>query len=204
MGYSSSRDIGEELFLATTATAVADLPHRLAQLTDLLPPEFEVSPASLIAKNTLWPYWAAFQSQERRARSLAEMESVGHPYMVLGLMASRSPWPRFFRYCPSCVETDRRSPAGETHWHRVQQIPGIEGCATHECFLEDSSIEFRQPRNRFEYRSAESSISMMTGGPSANSKLKRRISMATGFIRRLWTFSLCFSQRNVAPMRGPH
>ena len=184
MRYSSTRDIGEDVFQATTATAVADLPHRLAQLSDLLPPEFEISPDSLITDNTLWPYWAAFHCPERREKSRAEMQSVGHPYLVLGLMASRSPWPRFFRYCPTCVASDRGSPARETYWHRVHQIPGIDACAPHECFLEDSSVEFRQPRNRFEYRSAEASIPKSTKSQPANWKLNRRITKTEIYLAR--------------------
>lgn len=176
MRYSSSRAIGEDIFLATSATAVPDLPHRLAQLVSLLPPEFEISTDSIIVKNTLWPYWAAFQSPERRARTRADMVSIGHPYLLLGLMASRAPWPRFFRYCPLCVELDRSSPAGETYWHRVHQIPGIEVCATHERLLLESCIEFRQPRNRFQYCSAEASLVTGAERPLSELELNPRIS----------------------------
>jgi hypothetical protein len=171
MRYSSTRAIGEDIFLATSATAVPDLPHRLAQLVSLLPPEFGISTASIIVKNTLWPYWAAFQSPERRSGTQADMASTGHPYLLFGLMASRAPWPRFFRYCPLCVELDRSSPAGETYWHRVHQIPGIEVCATHEQLLLESCIEFRQPRNRFQYCSAEASL--LTGAERLLSESER-------------------------------
>ncbi|WP_390905469.1 TnsD family Tn7-like transposition protein [Occallatibacter riparius] len=117
---------------------------------------------SLIDENTLWPYWAAFQSRERRSRTRMEMAGAGNAYLSLGLMASALPWLRFFRYCLSCVDLDRAAER-ETYWHRVHQIPSIEVCPSHGERLLDSQVQFRQSRNRYEYRSAESAIASTSG-----------------------------------------
>jgi hypothetical protein len=86
-----------------------------------------------------------------------EMSDAGNAYLSLGLMASSVPWPKYFRYCVSCVECDRAT-VRETYWHRLHQIPGIEVCALHGERLLNSNVEFRQHRNRYEYSSAESSV----------------------------------------------
>jgi hypothetical protein len=159
VGYPDSRGLGQDIFQSSSATAVADLPHRLSMLASMISPEAGLTPEILIEKHTLWPYWSAFHSAERRTETQLQMAKLGHPghpYLSLGLMATRAPWPRFFRYCTSCVECDRQSPRGETFWHRVHQIPGIEVCGIHREQLQDSNIEFRQPRNRYAYVSAES------------------------------------------------
>jgi hypothetical protein len=156
MGFRSQRAVGEDLFASSSATAVSDLPHRLGSLVMGLHESTGLSIDILIEKHTLWPYWAVFHSSERRVKTRIEMTSTGHPYLCLGLMASQSPWPRFLRYCQSCVEEDRRSATGETYWHRIHQIPGISICSRHGEPLQDSSVEFRHSSGRFAYISAES------------------------------------------------
>lgn len=41
------------------------------------------------------------------------------------------------RYCPLCVEEDIKK-YGETYWHRLHQIPGVNYCSLHDCSLENS------------------------------------------------------------------
>jgi Tn7-like transposition protein D/TniQ len=155
-GFRSQRGVGEDLFASPTATAVADLPHRLGSLVRQVHESTGLSADILIDKHTLWPYWAAFHSAERRAGTRSEMTSLGHPYLSLGLMATRSPWLRYFRYCRVCIEEDRGSEFGEAYWHRTHQIPGILVCNRHGEPLQDSNVEFRDGRGRFAYISAES------------------------------------------------
>jgi hypothetical protein len=90
VGYRDSRGLGFDLFDSSSATAVADLPHRLSVFGRMLPDEFGLTPEVFIEKHTLWPYWAAFLIPERRVETKAEMIEIGHPYLSLGLMATRS------------------------------------------------------------------------------------------------------------------
>ena len=152
----NSRGLGVEIFTRTSATAISDLPHRLAALVQVIPPEFGITVQKLIDQNTLWPYWAAFHSEERRLRTRQEMEDGGHAYLSLGLMPSTLPWPKFFRYCASCVDMDRNT-VGEAYWHRLHQIPGLDMCARHNERLRNSKVAFRQARNPYEYHSLEAS-----------------------------------------------
>ncbi len=138
-------------------------------------PEFSITVEALIDENTLWPYWAAFHSQERRLRTRLEMAGEGNAYLSLGLMASSVPWPKFFRYCLSCVALDRAT-EGETYWHRVHQVPAIEVCALHGEGLCNSNVVFRQGRNRYEYLSAESAIVLMSNSAADKSKARQRVS----------------------------
>jgi hypothetical protein len=135
-------------------------------------PDFHITVGTLIDQNTLWPYWAASHCQERRQRTRLEMAGAGNAYLSLGLMASSVPWPKYFRYCVSCVECDRATVL-ETYWHRVHQIPGIEVCALHRERLLNSNVEFRQRRNRYEYRSAESSIVLLASDCIGNDSRNR-------------------------------
>ena len=43
------------------------------------------------------------------------------------------------RYCPCCVQEDRRL-YGETYWHRVHQIDRLTVCSKHQCYLNDSQV----------------------------------------------------------------
>lgn len=98
------------------------------------------------------------------------MASGGYTYLSLGLMATCVPWPRFFRYCVSCVTLDRGT-QGEAYWHRVHQIPGIDVCSLHRERLRNSNLQFRQSRNRYQYLSAESTIGLISD-PAANESIE--------------------------------
>jgi hypothetical protein len=65
--------------------------------------------------------------------------------------------PTRLRFCPCCVEQDR-SNFGETYWHRIHQVPGVEVCPHHVTFLEESNTLWRNLRNPGEAFAAEHSI----------------------------------------------
>jgi len=46
---------------------------------------------------------------------------------------------RYLRYCPICAEADRER-YGESYWHRVHQMQGVDICPYHHCRLVDSSV----------------------------------------------------------------
>lgn len=45
----------------------------------------------------------------------------------------------WMRYCPVCVREDRKS-VGESYWHRIHQIQGVEVCPRHGLSLIDSNL----------------------------------------------------------------
>jgi hypothetical protein len=87
------------------------------------------------------------------------MQNSGHNRVAerIGISADRLKMPTHLRFCPSCVEQDKAN-FGETYWHRIHQIPGVEVCPHHATFLEESNTLWRNPRNPSEVFTAEHSI----------------------------------------------
>jgi hypothetical protein len=155
--FPSTKDVGSSAFGKSTSTMIVDFPTYLEALAESLPKAMGITTDSLIDNNTLWPYYAAFSSQECRDLTRSEMQHCGYPYLHFGLMASRSAWPTFLRYCPLCAKHDREE-LFETYWHRAHQLPGIEACSLHGILLQNSSVQYRQSRNRHAYVSAEFNV----------------------------------------------
>ncbi len=153
----STKELATIAFGRSTATAVFDLPAHVSAFVDALPITMRPSANEIIDQHTLWPFFAAFQSSKRRESTREEMKSSGSPYMSLGLMASGSAWSQTLKYCPMCVEVDRMR-FGETYWHRVHQIPGIEACHRHNALLCHSDVSCRHARNRHAYQAADSVV----------------------------------------------
>jgi hypothetical protein len=155
--FPSDKTVAHSLFQRKTITAVTDLPARLSTLISRLPGEMAVAPEILIDQHTLWPFLAAFQAPEKRKEIRNQMIQVGHPYLCLGLMAARCPFPAWLRYCSSCAFQDRQT-FEEAYWHWLHQAPGIAVCAQHHVRLQDSGVSCRHGRNRHEFAEAESAI----------------------------------------------
>jgi hypothetical protein len=154
--YPSKKAISQELFDSVSATAVADLPTRLDSLTRRFPPRSSLTADRLMGEHTLLPFFTPFLPPER-VRALREdmRGSRGSSvHMRSGVMAGRIPQPKWLRFCPACVVEDR-SRFGETYWHRLHQLPGIEVCPPHVAFLEKSDARARHNTNPFHYLTAE-------------------------------------------------
>jgi hypothetical protein len=157
MGYPSFKPALAVLFGRSTVTNVVDLPTNLQQIAELWS-QFGLTTAdTFINENTLWPFYAAFHTPDCRRSVRQEMHERGHPYLSLGLMASRGPQTKFLRYCPLCVRHDRLN-LGETYWHREHQVPGVMVCARHGVELVESLVAYRHARNRHAFITAESII----------------------------------------------
>ncbi len=161
-----------EAYNKTTITAVVDLPAELTALSVSIPATMGITAEGLILDHTLWPFFAAFQASEKRDRSKRELLEGGHPYLRLGLMSSRCPFPKYLRYCPYCVLEDRRR-FRETYWRRTLQIPGVVVCPVHGTRLQLSSVPLRHLRNRHEFISAESAIGDVDGEWQRGTDLER-------------------------------
>jgi hypothetical protein len=153
--FRSTKTLAQAVLGAATATAVADLPNRLSILANHIPGVMNMNDDALIDRHTLWPYFAAFQSVERRAASRREMKVDGHPYLRLGLMARRCLRTEWLKFCPLCLVSDRRS-YREAYWHRTHQIPAIRSCHLHNVQLCISSVRTHCARNRHRYVCADS------------------------------------------------
>jgi hypothetical protein len=139
--------------------AVLDLPNRLGHLVTALPPGHVYSVDELIYRHTHYPFYTPFLSPDRAqlVRNTMTESAYNRVAERIGLSADRLKMPTHLRFCPSCVGQDRVN-FGETYWHRVHQIPGVEVCPHHAVFLEESNALWRDTRNPGEASPAEQSV----------------------------------------------
>ena len=142
--YPDTKDIFQELFGTGYAFVTVDLPCRLQHFFDRLPMGHTYTIDFFIDHHTLLPFYAPFLPEERY-QHIKEQMILGtgqalHRRLGTGLNSSFSS--NWLRYCPACVEEDRKV-FGEPYWHRLHQTPGVEVCFVHETFLENSTIQMR-------------------------------------------------------------
>jgi hypothetical protein len=152
----------KELFGSATAAAVIDLPNRLGYLAATLPANPSLTVDHLIDRHTLLPYFSAFQpiSRVRQLRNDLKISYGPAVHMRSGIMASRIPTPDYLRFCPSCKLEDEEY-LGETYWHRLHQLPGVEICPLHRVFLENSSVALHAGRKHIQFISAKQATRTM-------------------------------------------
>lgn len=93
----------------------------------------------IIMKHTMFPYYGRFLKSERRTEAFDSLVNMRTDYRRL-LPIPKNKTVRYLRYCPICVQNDRER-FGETYWHRVHQMVGVDICPFHHCRLIDSSIQ---------------------------------------------------------------
>lgn len=142
--YSSSgsltyRCIAEELFINSFSKPDIEFVNALT------PEGYEVAThiitwETLIMEHTMFKYYAHFLPLQRRQNAYAAIMNHDRAYHnLLCLPKSNERIPRYLRYCPLCAANDRIK-HGETYWHRLHQMHGINVCPTHYCYLNNSSI----------------------------------------------------------------
>ncbi|MEN6351256.1 MAG: TnsD family transposase [Syntrophomonas sp.] len=141
IGYLHPRDTLNELFGKTTNCAVCDLPSCFNLLTEHIPEEWGYDENQLIYITTLYNYYAPFMDLTRANRLLETMKGNfgGSIHTFTGIMASSIKTPRFFKFCPVCVEEELEK-LGECYWHRLHQSPGVLICPEHKQLLLDSTV----------------------------------------------------------------
>lgn len=95
---------------------------------------------TVIAKHTMFPYYGRFLPVNRRLKALLSLVSMRNDYKDnLSIPARKDAIPRKIRYCPLCVNEDRKR-FGETYWHRTHQMVGVNICHIHNCYLVETDI----------------------------------------------------------------
>lgn len=146
MRYPTSDGALRELFGATGTGTLATLPTGLDQLVAHLPPLADYTAEEFIDAHTLFPYYAPFLPPEHASllRETMQGKVRGNTHILAGIPSHRIPLPQWLRFCPACVEEDRRT-FGECYWHRVHQVTGVEVCPRHRVFLQNSTIQRYNP-----------------------------------------------------------
>lgn len=161
MRYPNSTTATEDFFGSNTSTAVIDLPNKLEHLIAALPPGHCYTVDDFINKNTMFPFYAPFLPSERAHLIRNDMHRMDNNKLLsrIGLLSSDLRRPKWLRFCPACVESDRWR-FRETYWHRIHQAPGVEVCPRHSVFLETSSVQVGHSSNPKEAISAEGAVNV--------------------------------------------
>ena len=86
----------------------------------------------IVLNHTMFPYYGRFISLLRRQEAFQALISMnGNFRNLIPIPANKS---THLRHCPLCAANDR-APYGETYWHRIHQLPGINVCPLHHCNL---------------------------------------------------------------------
>jgi hypothetical protein len=165
MRYELKTTTAKELFGSRTAYAIVDFPIRIDHLVNKLPPGHRYTAGSLIDNHTLLPLYAPFMSRKRLIDCKRDMRgSKNHVQSRLGCTTNGMWSPNWLRFCPNCVVEDRET-IGETYWHRLHQINGVEVCPKHLVFLENSGIQWRNPDSLSVFFAADVSLSSVLPRP---------------------------------------
>ncbi len=153
-GNTNAKATLNDLFNSTTVTAVVELPSNINRLISNLPIGAEFNEEELIYKHTMFPYFTAFITEERAKRIYDYMlrDNGSKIYAELGLSNTYIKLNTYLRFCADCVEEDLRL-YGETYWHRIHQVAGLNFCIKHNKPLYNSSAAIRL-KNRQEYVNA--------------------------------------------------
>ncbi len=156
--YPNFKSLLRELFGERASIAAVDLPSHLNHLVTVLPLGHCYTVDRLIDEHTLLPFYSPFCPLERVNRTREDMrgdEGFPHGHLSLSIVVHNQK--NWLRFCPLCVEADRKQ-YGESYWHRLHQLSGVEVCPVHAVFLEDSNIPIRHRGKSCEFISAEQRI----------------------------------------------
>src|SRR6266404_1888258 len=147
-----------ELFGAGHGVPAIELPNKIDELVKELPRGSIHTSETIIQNNTLLPFYGPFLPAGNYELILASMKGTGARTTQLraGIIAGRINPPEFFRTCPVCDE-EHLARHGETYWHRLHQIRGVEVCPVHSVFLESTNVKLCGSARKDALISAQSS-----------------------------------------------
>ena len=138
-GYMAYTLAAEDLFVNKNTKPSIEFICRLTSAA-LEAIERYVPRATLIEKHTMFPHYARFLDRERRGKAFDAMVNMDKGYFnLLCVTKNRESIQRYLRYCPTCV-TEDRAERGETYWHRIHQVRGVNVCPMHGCNLIDAAV----------------------------------------------------------------
>lgn len=157
VGNLDAKSTLRDLYDKDTITAVVEMTSNLDTLINNLPAVVYTAD-EIIRNNTMYSYFAAFIPKDRADRlyQLMKGNNGSKIYNELGLSNKILKLNNYLRFCPKCYKEDTNK-YGETYWHRMHQVAGVDYCIFHKCRLLDSKISVRN-KNRQEYIHADLEI----------------------------------------------
>lgn len=115
----------------------------LAQL-----PQGFLSAKDVVMQHTFFPYYARFFPTQRK-RSTYAYAVNGNPAAVhrMGISQANGNHCSAMRYCPVCYQEDLQL-YGEPYWHRSHQLPDMQICTKHRCWLVDTDVAYNSTRQQ--------------------------------------------------------
>lgn len=132
LGQPSLRDFMMQLFRLPFATPVIDMPGNLEVLARQIPKRAGLSVDRMIDELTLFPYFAAFESDAGRERLRQRMRTahVQTHSRHHGMLAFSTGRMVHLKYCAECQQ-EMATQFGELYWKREHLLPGVVVCPTH-------------------------------------------------------------------------
>lgn len=106
----------------------------------------------LILKHTMFPQYARFSPNKKETIEKLINNGAVDVHNVFTVLPREND-DRFLKYCPVCVKEDRGQ-YGETYWHRIHQIRGMQVCTKHGCMLHSANVSAIS-YNSFSFQPAE-------------------------------------------------
>lgn len=98
----------------------------------------------LALEHTMFPSYGRFLPGERKKAAYQALLSMkGNFNNLLAIPKNQRGEGRYLRYCPLCAREDRER-YGETYWHRLHQIQGVDVCHRHGCYLKESQVSMER------------------------------------------------------------
>ena len=129
------------------------LPRKLERIGYWIDPACGLTSGELICRHTSYPYQSVAYTDDLY-REMEKIIQDGVPasgmYPLERRMMAKScglGLRPYLRYCPECAREDKLV-YGETYWHRLPQLPGVQYCPKHGCRIKDSSAPVEELRVR--------------------------------------------------------
>lgn len=130
----------------------------------------------IVMYHTMFPYYGRFINRERRQKAFDSLVNMaGNYHNLMAIPKSKYGTQRYLRYCPICADADR-SQNGETYWHRIHQMIGVNICPLHFCYLINSNVILSGKASPA-LITAEESVPPSSGIIISGNRIERRIAV---------------------------
>jgi hypothetical protein len=140
-GNKNKRNTIIDVFNAPNLVPVIEFPSNLKTIEENLCSYMNITCKDIIAKHTMFPYYAPFLPQKRKLFLIENMilgQGKGIK-MQIGYVAGSICQKKSLYYCSVCVEQDSKK-YGEAYFYRIHQLQGVLVCHKHECYLKQYTI----------------------------------------------------------------
>lgn len=107
-------------------------PEALERIEKVMPMQ------GLIVNHTMFPQYARFSIGKEQILNTLINNATVDVHNIFTVLP-REDNDHYLKYCPMCVTEDRVQ-YGETYWHRIHQIRGMQVCTKHGCMLHSSNV----------------------------------------------------------------